>query len=128
MIDYNRTFGDHTIGVTVGVEAQKKMYEFTKAKRTGYLTDINPEINLGNPNNQLTEGYSWNESRLNYFGRVSYNYLERYLIEFVWRADGSYRFPKGERYGFFPGVSVAWRASEESWWKDNISFIDYYFI
>ena len=83
-------------------------------------------MNLGNANNQITEGYSWNESRLNYFGRVSYNYLERYLLEFVWRADGSYRFPKGERYGFFPGVSVAWRASEESWWKDNISFIDYF--
>ena len=126
MIDYNRTFGDHTIGVTVGVEAQKKMYEYTKAKRTGFLSDANPELDLGNANNQQTSGNSWNESRLNYFGRVSYNYLERYLIEFVWRADGSYRFPKGERYGFFPGVSVAWRASEESWWKDNISFIDYF--
>ena len=126
MIDYNRTFGDHTIGVTVGVEAQKKMYEYTKAKRTGFLSDANPELDLGNANNQQTNGNSWNESRLNYFGRVSYNYLERYLLEFVWRADGSYRFPKGERYGFFPGVSVAWRASEESWWKDNIPFIEYF--
>lgn len=57
---------------------------------------------------------------------MSYNYLERYLFEFVWRVDGSYRFPKDERYGFFPGVSLAWRASEEGWWKDNIRFIDYF--
>ena len=126
MIDYNRTFGDHNIGVTFGVEAQKKHYEYTNAKRVGFLSDSKPELNLGSATNQLAEGYSWEESRLNYFGRVSYNYLERYLFEFVWRADGSYRFPKNERYGFFPGVSVAWRASEESWWKDNIRFMDYF--
>ena len=126
MIDYNRTFGKHTIGITFGVEAQKKHYEYTLAKRVGFLTDSKPELNLGGATNQLAEGYSWEESRLNYFGRLSYNYLERYLVEFVWRADGSYRFPKSERYGFFPGVSAAWRVSEESWWKENIRFIDYF--
>ncbi len=125
-IDYTRTFGDHTFGIMFGIEAQRNMYEYTLAQRFNYLSDVNPELNLGNPNNQQTEGYSWNEARLNYFGRVSYNYLERYLAEFVWRVDGSYRFPKGHRYGFFPGVSLAWRASEESWWKDNIRFIDYF--
>lgn len=126
MADYNRTFGDHTFGITFGVEAQKKHYEYTYAKRTGFLSDAKPELNLGGATNQLAEGYSWNESRLNYFGRVSYNYLERYLLEFVWRADGSYRFPTNKRYGFFPGVSAAWRVSEEGWWKENVRFIDYF--
>ena len=63
---------------------------------------------------------------MNYFGRMSYNFKERYIAEFVWRADGSFRFPSNKRYGFFPGVSVAWRASEEPWWKDNVRFIDYF--
>ena len=83
-------------------------------------------MSLGGEEGQSARGYSWKETRLNYFGRASYNYLERYLFEFVWRVDGSYRFPKESRYGFFPGVSLAWRASEENWWKDNIRFIDYF--
>lgn len=81
---------------------------------------------MGGVSEMSNLGSSWNEARLNYFGRVSYNYLERYLVEFVWRADGSYRFPKEKRYGFFPGVSAAWRASEETWWKENVRFIDYF--
>ena len=113
MLDYNRTFGQHTIGVTVGMEGQKKQYEETYAYRAGFISDMKPELNLGSEEGQQARGYSWTETRLNYFGRASYNYLERYLFEFVWRLDGSYRFPKDERYGFFPGVSVAWRASEE---------------
>lgn len=126
LIDYNRTFGQHTIGLTVGMEAQKKGFEETFAFRAGYISDSKPELNLGSSQGLLNSGYSWKEARLNYFGRVSYNYLERYLFEFVWRADGSYRFPKESRYGFFPGVSAAWRVSEENWWKENVRFIDYF--
>jgi hypothetical protein len=47
------------------------------------------------------------------------------LFEFVWREDGSYRFPKDNRYGFFPGVMAAWRVSEEGWWKEKVHFMDY---
>ena len=126
LIDYNRTFGKHNIGITVGVEAQKKHKQYTDAYRKGFISDLNPELSLGSDEGQRNSGYSWKEARLNYFGRVSYNFMERYLFEFVWRADGSYRFPKNKRYGFFPGVSVAWRASEENWWKENIRFIDYF--
>lgn len=126
IIDYNRTFNRHTIGVTVGMKAQKKEFDRTDAFRKNFISGIKPELNLGGENGMTNNGYSWEESRLNYFGRVSYNYLERYLFEFVWRADGSYRFPKNERFGFFPGVSAAWRASEESFWRDNVTFIDYF--
>lgn len=114
LIDYNRTFGQHNLGVTFGIEAQKKDYDFTSAFRQGFISDTKPELNLGSDVGMKNTGYSWEEARLNYFGRVSYNYLERYLFEFVWRADGSYRFPKNKRYGFFPGASVAWRVSEET--------------
>lgn len=126
LIDYNRTFGQHNLGVTFGIEAQKKDYDFTSAFRQGFISDTKPELNLGSDVGMKNTGYSWEEARLNYFGRVSYNYLERYLFEFVWRADGSYRFPKNKRYGFFPGASVAWRVSEENWWKENVRFIDYF--
>lgn len=126
LIDYNRTFGLHTIGFTFGMEAQKKQFEETVAFRKEFISNSKPELNLGGEQGITNSGYSWKETRLNYFGRVGYNYMKRYLFEFVWRVDGSYRFPKNERYGFFPGVSVVWRAFEEKWWKEKITFIEYF--
>lgn len=65
---------------------------------------------------------------MNYFGRMAYNYKEKYLAEFVWRYDGSYMFAEGNRFGFFPGVLLGYRISEEDFWKENLSFIDYFKI
>lgn len=126
LANYDRTFGKHTIGVTVGIEAEKRDQNWVKAFRKYFLSTSKEDIDLGGVSEMSNNGNAWKEARLNYFGRVSYNYLERYLVEFVWRADGSYRFPKEKRYGFFPGVSAAWRVSEEGWWKENVRFIDYF--
>ena len=59
MLDYNRTFGQHTIGVTVGMEGQKKQYEETYAYRAGFISDMKPELNLGSEEGQQARGYSW---------------------------------------------------------------------
>ncbi|MBD9167854.1 MAG: TonB-dependent receptor [Parabacteroides johnsonii] len=126
MANYDRSFGKHNIGITVGIEAEKRDQNFLKAFRKYFLSPSKDDMDLGGVTDMTNNGDSWKEARLNYFGRVSYNYMERYLVEFVWRADGSYRFPKEKRYGFFPGVSAAWRVSEEGWWKDNVRFIDYF--
>lgn len=126
IVSYDRTFGSHTVGVSVGIEAQSKEMDYLRAYRRYFMSDALTEIDAGSLQDMQTQGYSWKETRLNYFGRLAYNYLERYLFEFVWRYDGSYRFPKNKRYGFFPGVMAAWRVSEESFWKENVSFIDYF--
>src|SRR3546814_18375746 len=55
----------------------------------------------------------YQRARLSYFGRVGYNYKEKYLAEFLWRVDGSYIFPPNQRFGFFPGITVGWRISDE---------------
>ena len=60
---------------------------------------------------------------LSYFGRVNYALMGKYLAEVNLRADGSSRFAKGNRWGYFPSFSAAWRLSEESFMK-NISFLD----
>ena len=124
--NWNRSFGKHNVGITAGVEAEDKYNDFFDAYRRYFISDVNDELDAGSVVEQNVHGNSWEEARMNYFGRFSYNYLERYLLEFVWRYDGSYRFPTDKRYGFFPGVSAAWRASEENFWKENITFIDYF--
>lgn len=126
IVSYERTFGAHTIGASAGIEGQSKDMDYLRAYRRHYMSDALKEIDSGGLQDMQTGGNSWFETRLNYFGRVNYNYMEKYLAEFVWRYDGSYRFPSNKRYGFFPGVMLAWRASEENFWKDNITFIDYF--
>ncbi len=49
--------------------------------------------------------------------------MNKYLAEFVWRVDGSYIFPEAGRFGFFPGMSLGWRISEENFWKENLQFM-----
>jgi TonB-dependent starch-binding outer membrane protein SusC len=65
-------------------------------------------------------GGAFERARLNYFGRMAYNYKEKYLAEFLWRYDGSYIFPENTRYGFFPGIMLGWVVSEESFWKNSL--------
>lgn len=65
-----------------------------------------------------------NNARLSYFGRLNYDYQGKYLAEFVFREDGSYVFPVGSQFGFFPGISLGWRVSEEKFWKQNVRFIN----
>jgi TonB-linked SusC/RagA family outer membrane protein len=127
IVNYNRTFGPHTVGATAGIEAEDKQEDYLQAFRKYFLSDAIDEMDLGGMSELTNAGNSWEEARMNYFGRFSYNYMEKYLVEFVWRVDGSYRFPKDKRYGFFPGVSVAWRASEETFWKENIGHAINYF-
>ena len=62
-------------------------------------------------------------ARLNYFGRATYDYAGKYLAQFIFRYDGSQNFPKDKRFGFFPGVSLGWRLSEEGFMK-KFGFID----
>lgn len=126
IVTYENSFGDHNYGISAGIEGQSIEFAFMNGFRKYFLSEQLPELDLGGLDERSNRGYSWKEKRLNYFGRINYNYRERYILEFVWRADGSYRFPKNKRYGFFPGISAAWRASEESWWRNNISFIDYF--
>ncbi|MBP7179600.1 MAG: TonB-dependent receptor [Dysgonomonadaceae bacterium] len=81
---------------------------------------------LIDPARTILGSYPWKENKLlSYFGRVNYDYLEKYLLTVVMRADGSSKFAKGKRWGFFPSVAAGWVISEESFWENldqTISF------
>lgn len=125
VVNYNRTFGDHTILATAGVEAEYGQQAYLMAFRKYFLSDSLDDMDLGGTDEMNNGGNTYEWSRMSYFGRASYNYKEKYMAEFIWRVDGSYKFPKDKRFGFFPGISLGWRASEENWWKENLGFISY---
>ncbi|WP_224994830.1 TonB-dependent receptor [Cesiribacter sp. SM1] len=125
-VHYDRSFGDHNMNLMLGGERAQSQGNSTMAFRRNFPTTALTDINFGGTglSDQSTGGSSFITRRDNYFGRVNYNYREKYLAEFLFRYDGSPIFPEEDRYGFFPGVSLGWRISEENFLRD-ISKIDY---
>ena len=118
--------GLHSLKLMLGAEVHKGTTENFSAYRDMFLSTAIQELFAGQTTYQTTDGSGSENSRLSYFGRVNYSYANKYLVEFVGRYDGSYIFPADNRFGFFPGVSLGWIASEENFWKDNLSFINYF--
>lgn len=124
-VEYERTIAEaHAIKVMVGTERRSGQGDRFNAFRRFFVSTAVDQLFAGGEAQMNNSGSAYQNARLNYFGRVNYNYLEKYLVEFVWRYDGSYIFPQSKRYGFFPGVSAGWRISEENFWKNSIGFID----
>jgi TonB-linked SusC/RagA family outer membrane protein len=124
LINYKTTIAaNHNIAVLVGMETRTGGSENFSAYRRYFVSTDLPQLNAGGSNALNNSGTASENARLNYFGRVNYNFKEKYLAEFVWRVDGSYIFPEAGRYGFFPGVSLGWRLSEENFWKSGLSSI-----
>ncbi|MBB3186555.1 SusC/RagA family TonB-linked outer membrane protein [Microbacter margulisiae] len=114
----------HNIGALVGVEAIENTSNWFTAARYNFSTTYPAELNFGDPNQQYANGANPGMNRwMNYFGRLNYAYDNKYLAEFVWRYQGSSKFSQKVRWGFFPGVSLGYRISEEKFWNDNIKKI-----
>jgi TonB-linked SusC/RagA family outer membrane protein len=124
LINYDRKFGVHTLNLLAGVTKETIDDDNFSAYRRYYISSAIDQLFAGGDEEKNADGGAYERARLSYFGRVGYNYKEKYLAEFVWRYDGSYIFPPGHRFGFFPGILVGWRISEENFWKGNITFIN----
>jgi len=123
---YERSLFDvHNIKVMVGTERQQGYNDYITAFRKNYISPAVDQLFAGAVDAYLTNnGWANQNARMNYFGRVNYDFGRKYMAEFVWRYDGSYMFPKGKQFGFFPGISVGWRVSEENFWKNNIAAVN----
>lgn len=121
LLNYQHTFNNvHNLGVLVGVEAFENTSNWFSASRKNNELDYPEELNFGNDNEKYANGSTPGIDRwLNYLGRINYAYEQKYLLEFVWRYQGSSKFYKDNRYGFFPGISGAYRISEEDFWKNS---------
>ena len=124
-INYDQTFNKHHVGVLLGTEQQKNRYNWVEAYRRNYVSSVINQINAGSndPADKNNGGSATIGGYNNYFGRLNYDFAGKYLVEFVFRYDGSQIFPSEGRYGFFPGVSAGWRLSEEPF-ISNLGFIN----
>ena len=123
--NYQQNYGNHNYALMLGTERETFRGQSLGAYREGFLSDQFPQLDLGSAVNRDNWGGSWQGARQNFFSRVNYDYGQTYLIELIGRLDGSYIFPEGDRYGFFPSASVGWRLSNESWFQQMTgSFFD----
>ena len=145
-LTYDKTFGKHTIGVVLGQSAMRNKSDYVGAERWNIINLEKPYMSYTNANviyqvddegkligTPYAEYNGWGgpnvEHRLSsLFGRISYNYDEKYMLQATVRRDGSSRFGPENKYGTFPSVSVGWNIMNEKFmeqtqdWLSNLKF------
>lgn len=122
-LSYTNKIDLHSFTVMAGMTANKYHHEFIGGRKTDLLFDDFKHAWINNGTDE--ESYkSWGgadeHTLLSYFGRVNYDYNERYLLEAVFRADGSSNFGKNNRFGYFPAFSAGWVISRESFMENFV--------
>ncbi|PHN01462.1 SusC/RagA family TonB-linked outer membrane protein [Flavilitoribacter nigricans] len=123
LLSYERKFGDNSLNILAGVTRETFQGSGFFAFRRNYISAAVDQLFAGGSLQQNTGGSGYERARLGYYGRVQYDFREKYLAEFIWRYDGSYIFPEDSRFGFFPGLLLGWNVSNEDFF--NVSFVDY---
>lgn len=116
-VNYNRTFGDHTIGATFVAERIKNQ------RQRNWIHSVPSANVLSLIYFNTADSYDDSddiEARTGYIGRFTYNFANKYFLEVSARRDASYLFAPDKRVGYFPAASAGWRITEEKWVRDII--------
>lgn len=126
-VNYDRSFGKHTVGVLAG-------YEQSEAFTDGVAGMVEDVVIGGNDNQNFATGtQTSNETtteagRMAYFGRLNYSFANKYLFEAQLRADASQKFAPENRWGYFPSFSAGWVISEEGFFDRFAAVVNYFKI
>lgn len=123
-LNFVREFGDHSVNAVLVQSAQKETYKGMYVKATDYPNDYIQTITGGTVSDGTSKTTQW--SLASYLARVQYSYKGLYMLSAAIRADGSSRFGKNNRWGYFPSASLAWRFTGEDFWKkvDGLRWLD----
>ncbi|WP_225444112.1 SusC/RagA family TonB-linked outer membrane protein [Echinicola arenosa] len=123
---YEKSISDvHHFNFQAGYSQEYNKYEFLIGYRERFSSNLLQELNAGSPAVQNASGSSEEWAIQSFFGRLGYNFDERYLIEANLRYDGTSRLNPDNRWGVFPSVSAGWRVSEESFIADgNVNWLN----
>ena len=122
-LSWGKSFGgNHNFNVMVGTEYKRYDGKNFQAKKRDYFNNQLTALSVGATMEDISGGSSL-ELLFSYFGRITYDYKEKYLIDVTARYDGSSKFAKGNRWAFFPAVSVGWRIDKENFMQ-NVRAVD----
>ncbi len=140
ILSFNKDFKKHSISAmlgssvtaqkyvwnSIGVEGKSTVYQVKDGKLVsneefaGFLDENFPTIDAGNGGTFDGSGSYWKYNRASFFGRLNYNYDNRYLVQGTIRYDGSSKFGSDNRWGTFPSIALGWRVSEEAFFPKDI--------
>lgn len=126
MLTYKNSFGKHDINALFVYEQAEGETDWFDGQRNYFISTAIDQLFAGSadPKNSAVNGSGSEFGRISYVGRLGYTNANKYILEAAVRYDGSVNFAPGNRWGLFPSLSGAWRISEESFFKENISFIN----
>ncbi|WP_460543516.1 SusC/RagA family TonB-linked outer membrane protein, partial [Echinicola sediminis] len=114
--NYNKTLGKHHFSLMTGYNQEDYVYSSLQTEKRVLISSTLPYIGLTTGDIVIAPDYTTYALR-GVFGRAHYRFKERYILEFNGRYDGSSRFPKSNRWGFFPSVSTSWLVMDEEFFK-----------
>jgi len=124
---YEKSFGNHNFKFLGGANQESSKTRFFQAARTELPSNSLAAISTGNPETSTNNGGASEWALRSFFGRVNYDFDNKYLFEANIRRDGSSRFGANNRWGVFPSFSVGWVVSEEDFFNKD-GFIDFFKI
>ena len=114
LLNYDKTFAKkHTVNALAGFHTELYSYEYDDAYRQNFPSSDVTDMNGGSVVGMRNSGYTRELAMNSVFGRLQYNFMDKYLFEANVRGDGSSRFAEGNRWGWFPSFSGAWRITNE---------------
>lgn len=119
MATYEKRIQDHAFKILVGTSVEQSYDRSLYGYRNTFPNNYLYELSSGDKSTADNSSDLKENALISYFGRINYSFKDRYLLEGNFRYDGSSRFAKNNRWGLFPSVSVGWRISEESFWKES---------
>jgi len=119
-IGYDQGFDKHNVSSFFAYEQYEKKGEYIFASRRDLISEDIPFLFSGSDKNQNNGGRGYQSARQNYFGRINYNFDNKYLLDITMRYDGSSNFAKNNRFGFFPAASIGWRISKENFFNTEL--------
>ncbi|MBP1839461.1 SusC/RagA family TonB-linked outer membrane protein [Formosa algae] len=116
--NYNKSFGKHDLGVTLGNSVESRNYFYSGFKGTGYTNDVVMQITNATAISEF-DGFEWQKRGISYVSRLTYAYDNKYLASFSMRRDGSSIFGSDFKYGNFPAASLGWNIAKEDFMSES---------
>ncbi len=125
LLNYNKKIGEnHSFDVLAGYSTIDNRQNWISADRQDFYNNDIQSLRAGSEENRDNDGLNSDYGLKSYFGRLNYNFADKYMVEANVRYDGSSRFSKDKQYAFFPSFSGAWRISQEGFWDQFIDVVN----
>ena len=121
---YQKTLGDHNFNAVLGFNQRLNTYVRMTGSNNMLISDEVPMLSLTYGTATALADAEWEEASRGAFGRIQYNFKEKYLLELNGKYDGTSKYLKDYRMKFYPGISAAWAISKESFWNPLVDYVN----